>query len=341
MNAMTLSPALGWPAGAAISVIMAALAILAAVVHARRKRSSDETLLACIRRMALCLVIAVMALTPSVPQATTSRAVQATDVVVALDVTGSMAVKDAQYGSPATMTRLDAARHAVADLTASYANSSFAAIRFGVSGTLDVPLTPDTLAIRNWANTLETEPTSISTGSRLDAPVDQLLTTLKTIRDGHPDDAIVLYLITDGEQTSPKARRTYSSLRRYLDDAYTLGVGSAKGGAIPLIRPGDMQNSTSGQWVEDPATGKPGVSRMDEKNLRAIADELGGENIILGARQTMADSVSSKASQRWKTTAGDDQRERLTPVVWPLAISAAALLAWELGAWLLMTRRML
>ena len=77
--------------------------------------------------------------------------VNATDVVVAVDVTGSMAVKDAQYGSAEQSSRLDVAKQAVKDVTALYPNSSFAALRFGASGTLDVPLTPDSNAIDNWA----------------------------------------------------------------------------------------------------------------------------------------------------------------------------------------------
>ncbi|MCI1219980.1 MAG: VWA domain-containing protein [Bifidobacterium sp.] len=341
MNSMTFSPALGWPVGLAIALAMMALAVAVVTTHARRAHSSDETLAACLRRTAMCIVIAAMVLTPSVPTTVTSRAVKATNVVVAIDVTGSMAVDDAQYGSKRDMTRLDAAKQAVEDLTASYANASFAALRFGVSGTLDVPLTPDTLAIRSWADTLDTEPTSTSAGSRLDAPIDQLLTTLKKIRMAHPDDVIVLYLITDGEQTSPKARRTYSSLRRYLDDSFTLGVGSTQGGKIPLVAAGQERSAAPKQWVKDPATGQEGISRMDEKNLKAIADELGGENMILGANRTMAGSVSSRASKQWRETTSAGRRERLTPVVWPLAIVAAALLAWELGAWVIMTRRSL
>lgn len=45
------------------------------------------------------LLAAVMMLTPSIVTTTTSRAINATDVMVAVDVTGSMAVKDAEYGS--------------------------------------------------------------------------------------------------------------------------------------------------------------------------------------------------------------------------------------------------
>ena len=213
---------------------MLAFAVAVVVVHVRRRRSIDETLTACIRRVIMFLLAAVMMLTPSIVTTTTSRAINATDVMVAVDVTGSMAVKDAEYGSSGTISRLDAAKRIVKGITSTYADSSFAALRFGASGTLDVPLTPDSIAIDGWADTLAVESTSTSAGSSLDTPLDQLMLSLKSIRDQHPDDIIVLYVITDGEQTSDTARRSYSALRRYLDDSFTIGVGSDAGGKIPM-----------------------------------------------------------------------------------------------------------
>ena len=234
MNHLTLSPALGWPVGLAVAVAMLACAVAQIVLHIRRRGQSDETVWACVRRSLTCMLVAVMALTPSIVSSTNSRAINTTDVVVAVDVTGSMAVKDAQYGSDERLSRLDVSKQAVKDITAMYPNSSFAALRFGASGTLDVPLTPDSKAIDNWADTLAPESTSVSAGSTLDVPIDQLLLTCKSIHEQHPDDAIVLYLISDGEQTSSKTRRTFSSLRRYLSDAFTIAVGSEQGGNIPM-----------------------------------------------------------------------------------------------------------
>mgnify|MGYP000145196509 FL=1 len=244
MTNLTLSPALGWPLGTAICVIMLVCAVAQIVLHIRRRSQSDETVWACARRSMICALVAIMALTPSIVSSTNSRAINTTDVVVAVDVTGSMAVADAQYGSDEQLSRLDVAKQAVKDIAAMYPNSSFAALRSGASGTLDVPLTPDSKAIDNWADTLAPESTSISAGSTLDVPIDQLLLTCKSIHDQHPDDAIVLYLISDGEQTSSKTRRTFSSLRRYLSDAFTVAVGSEQGGNIPVTGDGVEEGDT-------------------------------------------------------------------------------------------------
>ncbi len=340
MNGLTLSPALGWPLGGVIAVVMMIAALVEIVLHARRRSSSDETVWSCARRSLICVLVAVMVLTPSVVSSTNSRAVNATDVVVAVDVTGSMAVTDAQYGSDEQLSRLDVAKRAVKDITALYPNSSFAALRFGASGTLDVPLTPDTNAIDGWADTLSTEATSVSSGSTLDVAIDQLLLTCKSIREQHPDDAIVLYLISDGEQTSTKTRRTFSSLRRYLSDAFTVTVGSDQGGNIPETAD-DVTSTDEQQWVIDPQTGEPGVSCADFAQMSTIADELSGTALRLDSTNTMSNGLSEEVSGVWRVTQTVKQRTRTVPVVWPMAIAVALLLAWELGSWMAQSRRLL
>lgn len=340
MTTLTFSPAMGWPIGGTVAALMVILAVAEVTLHVVRRESSDETPAACARRTLIAVLAAAMALTPCITVPTTSRAVNATNVMIAVDVTGSMAVHDAHYGSPETISRLDAARQAVHGLTSMYPDASFSAIRFGASGTLDVPLTPDALAIGNWADTLAVEPTSVSAGSNLDAPLDQLLLTLKSIRQQHPDDALLLYLITDGEQTSNRTRRTFSSLRRYLDDAVVVGVGSAEGGNVPVIDDG-MNGESTDEWVNDPATGEPGVSVMDMSNLEELADEMSGSAVVLHETQTIDAGASHEASDRWRVTETAKERTRLAPVVWPLAIAMAALLAWEFGAWLASSRRLI
>ena len=342
MTDLTLSPALGWPAGAALAAAMDALAVCCVVLHVRRRGSSDETAVACVRRCLLCATIALMMLTPSVLTTTDSRAVNATDVVIAVDVTGSMAVSDAHYGSDATITRIDAAKQAVKDITSLYQDASFLGLRFGATGTVDVPLTPDARAIGTWADTLSVEATSVSAGSSLDAPLDQLLLSLKSIRESKPDDAIILYLITDGEETGTTTRRSFSTLRKYLNDGFTVGVGSTAGGTIPIVRDGVGGGQIDGNaWVTDPATGQPGISKMDEANLSAIADEMSGTYLKTSPDLTMANGVSAQASRQWQVTRSAKKRTRAIPVVWPLATVAAALLAWEFGAWISTSRRLL
>ncbi|KFI63347.1 vWA domain-containing protein [Bifidobacterium cuniculi] len=333
MSSFTFAPALGWVAGSVIAATMAVAAVAVIWLHAVRRGASDETPGMCIRRCAACVLVALMALTPCIATTTTTRAVSATDVVIATDVTKSMDVADATYGDQEGISRLEAARLAIDDIVKAYPNSSYAGISFGAQGTLDVPLTPDAQAIDNWADALETEPASVVSGSLMDSALDALQRTLEHLHESRPDDTVILYVITDGEQTVPHLRRTFSALRPFVKDSCVIGVGSTQGGKVP-------KSAGSDQWVLDPDTGQPGVSVMDAEQVKAIADELGGSSILTADGMTVADRSIEGEAKRWTQTQSVKERTHLAPVTWPLTMLLLAVLAWEAGAWLAQSRRL-
>ena len=57
---------------------------------------------------------------------------------------------------------------------------------------------------------------------------------------------------------------------------------------------GDGVEEGDTQWVTDPETGEPGVSRMNADEMNAIADELSGTAIQLNATTTMSGGDSKR-----------------------------------------------
>lgn len=355
---LVLAPSYGWIV-AIIAVLIVLVAMFFEIVPLRRKSAiTNETLAMRLRRIAICAMLVICILSPSIMRATMQRAVNATNVIIAVDITGSMRAKDADYDNKAKIERIDAARSIVKQITKSYANASFAAISFGASTSVDVPLTPDAKAVDNWITTLLTEPTSIATGTSLDAPIDQTLLTAKAIHDAHPDDTTVLYVLSDGEETTQRKRRTFSSLRAYITHAFVIGIGWSKGAKIPLKSTklsiddyasdqdaqrkseGDSNLSSSIEWVKDPSTGKPGISKLDEKNLRNIADELSGKYIHSSLNHTLGSEAKPILSHQWRMNETAKPRLRPEPIIWPFAAIATVLLIWELVVWFITSRKL-
>ncbi|MDO4913716.1 MAG: vWA domain-containing protein [Bifidobacteriaceae bacterium] len=337
----TFSPLLGWYVGGIIAALMLVL-ILVEIAHFI-KSNNDETVLTCIRRVLICGAVALLALTPSVKSNVTTRAINATNIIIAVDTTGSMGVRDAQYGSDTTITRIQAAKAAVNDITKSYSNASFAAIHFAQSASVDVPLTPDASAITQWNNSLRLEQTSTSAGSSLDMPLNRLILTFNEIKQQHPNDTNILYLITDGEQTSTSARKSFSALRNYVTTGFILGVGSTQGGNIPTVDDRNISsgNQTSDNWIIDPDTNQPAISKMDPTTLGNMADEIGGTFIALNNKNTVANSAVASSSQEWRIRNEVKTRERYTPIIWPLYYVLFALVLWELLVWLKVSRNLI
>ena len=121
MSTFGFAPALGWIGGSLVAAVMVACAVTCVVLHARRGADgTDETLWSCVRRVLACVIVALMAFTPSMVTKTTSRAISTTDVVIVSDITPSMGVQDARYGSKSDLSRLEAAKSAIADIVRDY-----------------------------------------------------------------------------------------------------------------------------------------------------------------------------------------------------------------------------
>lgn len=315
------------------------------------KEVTDETISMSIRRLIMCILISICILCPCIMRNTTHRSISATNVIFVLDVTGSMKVKDANYASSKNIERIRAAKLIINDVTKSYNNASFTGIRFGTSTSIDVPLTPDANAIENWANTIQTEPTGISSGTSLDAPIDQTLLVSKAIHDSHPEDINVLYLISDGEETTNRKRRTFSSLRAYINNAFVITVGSKEGGKIPLSKNAldsdenndedKNENSNSNSWVIDPSTGKPGISKADDKNMKNIADELSGSFIHAKYEDRIGSEAKNIMSKKWRDNKTFKARLRPEPIVWPFALMLSLVMLYELAVWVLTSGKLL
>lgn len=342
----TLEPMLGWPATIAAVAILAAVTIALSVRAHRQAPTVDSTAVDWGRRCAISAVIALMLLGPATAVQSTTRAVSATDVVIAVDITGSMAVQDASYpgSGDSPVTRITAARYAVNTIVGLYPDSSFSALSFGGSTTLGLPLTPDTYAVQSWVDNLQTEPTGISSGSNPSSPLAGLTTVLSDMRKQHSNDRIVLYYISDGEQTSDEQRESFSSLRAYVDDAVTVGVGSDGGGQVPQLRTGLRAGDTlpaGTTWVNDPTTGEAAVSQRDSQTMSAIADELSGVYQAVDANTPVTYPQSGATAGDYRMVQVDKPTTTTNPVVWPLAFALAALLIWEAVAHARTSRRLL
>ncbi len=356
---LTLNPMFGWIISPLIALLLVCFAVWLIIDRVRQSRKqstlTNASTASLIRRVLLLVLSALMVMTPSLLTENTTKAVKATDVFIAVDTTGSMAVSDAHYKSEKTLTRLAAARQAITDIASMYSDASFSAISFGASTTIDLPMTPDSNAVTQWANTLVTEATATSRGSSLDAPINTLITAMKKTRQAHPNDSIVLYYISDGESTTDEPRRTFSSLRKYVTHAVVVGVGSSTGGKIPLTKVGinamddeanagmASQGSDSAQteWVKDPTSGKDGISHLNPENLKAIADELSGLYVQTSSKRGLEITDVGKTSQSYHLRSVIRHLNHTVPFIWPLVIAFFLIFLWELGTWLIMSRRLL
>ena len=269
-----------------------------------------------ILRLATLLAVALLALRPGIPGGETETLTTDTDIVLMVDSTASIVAEDWGDGKP----RLDGVRADVQAIVEAYPGARFALITFDRAAELRLPLTTDTAALRSALEVLTPEVTQQSRGSSIGIANRLLSETLEAAAESSPDRSRMAFYLGDGEQTAETEPESFRASADLIDGGGVLGYGTAEGGRM-RVQTGDVAHQGS-EFITD-ANGDPALSKIDEKALQQIADELGVEMQVRSADASpeLPEAPTSTTTHAAGTT-GD-----VTELGWILAILIVALLA--------------
>ncbi len=183
---------------------------------------------------------------------------QGVDLAIALDVSQSMAVRDAPPD------RLRTARRAVESLGKQLSGSRAALVLFAGDGAVRYPPTSDPAVL---AEVLDNSPRAfrLTPGSSLRAGLQAALEAFPSgPREAQRRRAILV--VSDGEDTAGDFPDT-GALRSRGIRVFAFGVGTPEGGEIPTY---DTLGRPAGTLRR--ADGTPVISRLDEDALRQLAE---------------------------------------------------------------------
>lgn len=273
------------------------------------------------RRLLMVLLLLVVALRPVTPIESEQTQRMNANVFFVVDRTGSMNAEDYAGERP----RLAGVKADMARIMGMTEGARFAIIAFDSTATQQLPLTTDAGAARAWIDTLTTEPTAYSQGSNVDRALTPLLVEVAEAQREDPDSSVLVYFLSDGENTDDRESATFSQLAGYVDGGAVLGYGTAAGG--PMKAQGGEDD---GEYITGPGGGQ-GISSIDEQQLRTIAGQMGvpylhrddPEAPIEGTMEGITLEPIPIESEREVTSFED--------WYWIASIPLAALLIWELG----------
>ncbi|MDO5495012.1 MAG: VWA domain-containing protein [bacterium] len=303
------------------------LPLLAVCIHAlvRSRRDDDGTQVAWWRRLAMVVAVLLIGATPAIP-GEADEVTSNLEVYIVVDRTGSMAAEDFDGSQP----RLEGVRHDLRELIAAFPGSRYSIIAWDSTASRQLPLTTDARAVETWAQTLAQENSNYSAGSAIDRPLFTLTRTLERGIEQHPENVRLVFFLSDGENTdgddssvdaSPDG---YADLRPYVDGGAVLGYGTTTGGQMKV----SDWSGVGDDYITDYSTGQPAISRINEANLRALADNLGVPYEHRTAPTSLA-GLASGIDVEAKRMDGRAETSALRDVTWPLAWIVAGLLAWE------------
>ena len=220
----------------------------------------------------LVLAVAVAALAAAQPRwGERSATVQAggAQLVAVLDVSRSMGATDV------APSRLAAARTALADTLARLRGDRVALVVFAGDARLRFPLTRDLTAATTVIETIEGGTLFLERGTSAASG----LALARDLFDDETSGGRLVLLISDGEDLGADPAASAASLADAGIDLLVAGVGTPAGGPVPIRDP--ISRELRPLTTRD---GERVITRLDEGNLRAIADAGGGR--YLGSNPT-------------------------------------------------------
>lgn len=183
------------------------------------------------------------------------------DIVFALDVSKSMLAEDI------APNRLEKGKRIISEVIGQLASDRIGIIAYAGAAYPQLPITTDYGAAKMFLQGMNTDMLS-SQGTAIDAAIN----LANTFYDESQQTNRVLFIVSDGEDHSESA--TESAVEQATQNGiriFTIGVGSQKGGPIPIKRKGVVES------LKRDMQGEVVITRMDPSKLSAIANKGNGE----------------------------------------------------------------
>ncbi len=196
------------------------------------------------------------------------------DILMALDTSRSMLTQDIKPN------RLERAKLGIMDFVGQLTGDRIGLMPFAGSAYLMCPLTLDYDAFLSSLKAVNTKTIPLG-GTNLAAVIDKAEEVLKNDANHK-----ILIMLTDGENLQGKVLDAAKEAKKEGMTIYTVGVGTPSGELIPLAggKKGFVKDN-NGRYV---------TSRLDEKNLTAIAHATGGLYVPLGNSGQGLDTIYAR-----------------------------------------------
>jgi Ca-activated chloride channel family protein len=260
----------------------------------------------------LALALAIAASTnPRVPSKSGKEVKAGIDVMVALDVSKSMWAQDAKP------TRLDKAKLFVSQLITQLGDNRVGLVIFAGRAYLQMPLTSDVGAAAIFLSNASPDAVPVQ-GTEIGEALQLCNNSLDTKEKKYK----AVILISDGEDHDPKSEAVLQQLYDEGVVVHTIGVGSNDGS--PILEPG------SNGYKRD-AEGQTVISKLNELELRTIAQKTGGQYHHLDDVGTVANEVVQllNGMEKKAIDAGQGERQYTSYYIF-LLLPALLLLALEI-----------
>lgn len=230
-----------------------------------------------IRQILIAIILFAINLRPMIPGevVTVEQQEMNSYVLFVIDDTISMVARDCNDGKS---TRLEALKEDCEHIVDSLPGAHFGVIEFHNAAITLSPYTDNGEHIISTIDAIYPIDDLFARGSSLNTPYETIFMNLQEVRK-RGDIYLTVIFISDGEITDGSSLASFSPLRQYIDYGVVLGYGTEEGGEMYYKGRYDEEESVISQWSSAVGDYVPALSKLDERNLKFIADDIGGKYI--------------------------------------------------------------
>jgi len=206
------------------------------------------------------------------------------DIVFAIDVSKSMEAEDV------APNRLEKSKQLVTQIINNLASDRVGIIAYAGSAFPQLPITTDYASAKMFLQAMNTDMVS-SQGTAIKDAIE-LSTTYFNEED---QTSKVLFIISDGEYHEGDIGNVAQEAADKGIRIFTIGVGSLKGGPIPIKRNGVIQTYKKDQ------NGEIVITKLNEETLKDIAGDADGEYIQGNVTKDVLEKVTENLQNMDKT----------------------------------------
>lgn len=230
----------------------------------------------------LCLSIALV--NPKIGTKLETVKREGVDIVFAVDVSKSMLAEDI------APNRLEKAKQLVTQIINNLASDRVGIIAYAGKAFPQLPITTDYASAKLFLKNMNTDMLS-SQGTA----IDEAIKLSTTYFDNDEQTNRVLIIISDGEDHGERAIDVAEAANEEGIRIFTIGVGDAKGGPIPLKRNGVVVS-----YKKD-SQGETVITKLNEETLKGIAAEADGVYINGKITNDVVESIREILNKMDKT----------------------------------------
>ncbi len=206
------------------------------------------------------------------------------DIVFAIDVSKSMEAEDV------APNRLEKSKQLVTQIINNLASDRVGIIAYAGSAFPQLPITTDYASAKMFLQAMNTDMVS-SQGTAINEAIE----LSSTYFNEEEQTSKVLFILSDGEDHEGDIGNVVKEAVDKGIKIFTIGVGSVKGGPIPMKRNGVIQS-----YKKD-KNGETVITKLNEETLKEIAGDANGEYIQGNVTKDVLEKVTESLQKLDKT----------------------------------------